>query len=516
MARLPVLSWIGNAAAVLGAAWGSVTRRAREVGCSRQTVYKHGRRVTQAVQEAQQPGPSRAALLAEVARLRLENQQLWDWLDKTIEFPQERQEEFACSASAMGLSVTQIAVLLQIVLPRCCPARSTLGEWILRWARKAGAVLRWLDQACRKRVRMLCIDEIFCRRTPVLMAVEPLSMAWLVGQRGPDRRGATWHDVLAPWTALAYVVADGGSGIRAGVEQLQHERQQSGGPALAMNLDVFHTKQEATRVLGQKWQQAEAVWDKAVAKEGAVEQLRRRGQNSSRHNRGVRSAWDKARACFERVDRQEKAWQQAAAALEVFGPDGRLNDRVRAEAQIAKVLPELTDGAWAKTRRCLQDRRSLTFLDRLHEQLQQAEPNEELRQALVQLWWLRRHRPRAAEGPPAAHLAEPLQRVVCAQLAANWQSAYRRVAEALRQAVRASSVVECMNSVTRMHQARHRHLTQPLLDLKRLYWNCHPFREGQRRKACPYGLLGLRLASFNWWTLLNTPPEALAQQLSTA
>lgn len=516
MARLPVLSWIGNAAAAFAGTWGSVTRRAAEVGCSRQTVYEHGRRVAQAVQEAQEPGPSRAELTAEVARLRSENQQLWEWLDQTIEFPRERQQEFAVTGTAMGLSLTQVGVLMQIVLRKRCPSRSTLGEWVSQWAQKAGEVLRLLDQGCRQLVRMLCIDEIFCRRTPVLMAVEPLSMAWLVGQRGPDRRGATWHGVLAPWTALEYVVADGGSGIRAGVEQLQQERQASGGPALALNLDVFHTKQEANRVVRQKWQQAEAVWDKAVAKERELERLRRQGQNTSQYNRALSSAWDKARAWFERVDRQEKAWQQAAQALEVFCPDGRLNDRACAEAQIARALPELTDPEWAKTRRFLQDRRCLTFLDRLHEQLQQAEPNVELREALVHLWWLRRHRPRSEEGSAEAHLAEPLQRIVCAKLAANWQAAYRRVAEALRQGVRASSVVECMNSVTRMHQARHRHLTQPLLDLKRLYWNCRPFREGKRRKACPYGLLGLQLPSLNWWSLLNTPLEDLAQQLSTA
>jgi hypothetical protein len=516
MAKLPVLSWIGNAAAALGDVWGSVTRRAREVGCSRQTVYEHGRRVSQAVQQACVPGPSRTELLAEVARLRSENEQLWEWLDQTIEFPRERQQEFTVTGAAMGLSLTQVRELLRIVLPQRCPGRSTLGEWVGRWAQKAGQVLRSLDQSCRRLVRMLCIDEIFCRRMPVLMAAEPNSMAWLVGQRGPDRRGATWHGVLAPWTALEYVVADGGSGIRAGVEQLQGERQQSGGPALALNLDVFHTKQEANRIVRQQWQQAEAVWDKAVAKEHEVEHLRQRGQNTSQHNRGLSSAWDKARAWFERVDGQEKAWQQAAEALELFWPDGRLNDRASAEARIAAVVPELTDAQWAKTCRVLQDRRSLTFLDRLHEQLQQAEPNVELREALVRLWWLRRHRPRSGEGPPAAHLAEPLQRMICAKLTANWQAAYRRVAEALRQAVRASSVVECMNSVTRMHQARHRHLTQPLLDLKRLYWNCRPFREGKRRNACPYKLLGLPLPSFDWWSLLNTPSEDLAQQLSTA
>ena len=41
---------------------------------------------------------------------------------------------------------------------------------------------------------------------------------------------------------------------------------------------------------------------------------------------------------------------------------------------------------------------------------------------------------------------------------------------------RASSLVEGINSVLRMQQARHRRLTPGLLDLKRLYWNCHRFR----------------------------------------
>jgi hypothetical protein len=517
LAKLSVLSWIGNAAAALDDAWGSVTQRARQIGCSRQTIYKHKRHVTHAVQEACAPGPSRAELLAEMAQLRSENQQLWEWLYQSIEFPRERQEEFAVTGSAMGLSLSQIRALLTVVLQQRCPVRSTLGEWVSKWSQKAGQVLKLMDGSCHKLVRVLCIDEIFCRRTPVLMAAEPQSMAWLVGQRGPNRKGATWHSVLASWKAAEYIQADGGSGIRSGVEQLQKEREDNGGPALAMGLDVFHTKMEASRVLRQQWQEAEAVWDEAVAKEEEVEKRRRRhGQNTSRHNRGLASAWQKARAWFERVDRQEKAWRQAAEALEVFWPDGRLNDRASAEARIAAALSELTDEVWAKTCRTLKDRRSLTFLDRLHEHLQQAEPRAELREALVRLWWLRRHRPRAGEGSAAAHVAEPLQRTICAKLAADWQTAYRRVAEALRQTVRASSVVECMNSVTRMHQARHRHLTQPLLDLKRLYWNCRPFHEGKRRNTSPYQLLGLKLPSLDWWNLLNMPLADLTQKLSTA
>ncbi len=85
----------------------------------------------------------------------------------------------------------------------------------------------------------------------------------------------------------------------------------------------------------------------------------------------------------------------------------------------------------------------------------------------------------------------------------------------LRKAVRASSAVEGVNSVVRMHQGRHRHVSQGMLDLKRLYWNCRVFREGKRKGRCPYELLGLKLPTSDWWQLLQMDPQELAQQLST-
>jgi hypothetical protein len=61
------------------------------------------------------------------------------------------------------------------------------------------------------------------------------------------------------------------------------------------------------------------------------------------------------------------------------------------------------------------------------------------------------------------------------------RAAYARVAQVLRTTVRASSAVEGINSVLRMQQGRHRKLTQGLLDLKRLYWNCRRLPTGRRR-----------------------------------
>ena len=55
-----------------------------------------------------------------------------------------------------------------------------------------------------------------------------------------------------------------------------------------------------------------------------------------------------------------------------------------------------------------------------------------------------------------------------------------------------------MNSVLRMPQSRHRRMTRAMLDLKRLDWNCHPFRSGPRKDAYPYQALGLKLPAYDF------------------
>ncbi|MHB1426094.1 MAG: hypothetical protein ACYC3I_23270, partial [Gemmataceae bacterium] len=56
--------------------------------------------------------------------------------------------------------------------------------------------------------------------------------------------------------------------------------------------------------------------------------------------------------------------------------------------------------------------------------------------------------------------------------------------------------------------------TRGLLAWKRLYWNCRAFGSGRRRQQRPYGLLGVRLPTTDWWELLRFSPEQLHQQLS--
>ena len=91
----------------------------------------------------------------------------------------------------------------------------------------------------------------------------------------------------------------------------------------------------------------------------------------------------------------------------------------------------------------------------------------------------------------------------------HWQELAGRVREVLRGVWRASSLVECINSVARMHQGRHRKMTQGLLDLKRLYWNLHQFRAGHRKNQTPYGLWAGILPALSFWEFLRMTPEEL-------
>jgi hypothetical protein len=526
MIKLPLWTWIGNAAAALAGSHGDVSAQARFAGCSRQTVYDHAAKVEKAVADAQLPGPSREQLLFEVAQLKKENQELWEAYLQSIDFPQDKQQQFATTACAMGLSLCQVLALLAVLLPKTrLPARATLGRWVNRSARKAGKVLELLDKACRCLVLSLCLDEIFFHRKPVLMGVEPHSLAWVIGRRAPDRAGETWAKELTAWPDAEDIAADGGTGIERGLELTARRREQAARQAgggqqakpIRARLDVFHIRRDGNRALRQEWSRAEASWDEAVKIERAKQRYNRTGRDKRKFNQAkVDKAWARATALFEEVCKKEKAWQRVCAAFGVFRPDGRLNDREWAEQELREANAALTGSLWSKVRRQLQDERTLTFLSRMHEELKEAETCPERREAFVALWrWRREKREAGRDEPGARQMEEVLKGMIRSRLGENWKESYRRVGRVLGGVLRASSCVECVNSVVRMHQARHRHLNQPLLDLKRLFWNCRPFLEGKRKGRCPYQLLGLQLPDYDPWILLQLDDAQLTQVLSS-
>jgi hypothetical protein len=121
MARLPIVSWIGNAAAVLTGGWGAISRQAEDAGCSRQTAYDHAEKVEAAVRDAAGGGPSREQLQRQMRQQAAEIAALKKKLDDATEFPKQEQQRFAATATAMGLSYGQARELLEIVVKKNVP-----------------------------------------------------------------------------------------------------------------------------------------------------------------------------------------------------------------------------------------------------------------------------------------------------------------------------------------------------------------------------------------------------------
>ena len=156
-------------------------------------------------------------------------------------------------------------------------------------------------------------------------------------------------------------------------------------------------------------------------------------------------------------------------------------------------------------------RESFTFLDQVQERLAGLGLDPDVLSALLDLEGLRRQPWRLSAATRAWALVRTVQ---LTKACPDWRDEARRVRAVLRGVWRASSLVECVNSVARMQQARHRKMTQGLLDLKRLYWNLRRFRTGRRKDQTPYGLLGLKLPELSFWEFLKLTPEELREKLS--
>ena len=508
MLKISIATWIANAAACLTGTYGDVTHQAESADCSRQTVYDHAQKVQAAVGAEHAGGPTRAELIQENSDLRQENARLWEWLAQTVEFPPDKQHEFTVTATAMGLSLNQILVLLALILgAQARPGRTTLHRWIKAAGIAAGRVLKHLDGDVRR----------WCWSAASMRSSSTVARCWWAWSR------RAWS---GSW-ARRPTIARGRPGRgrcrtfrRSRTSWRMRERAcKPGSPRCNSNGNRTGNRRWRTasmcstppRRRGASCARSGATWNGSGSRpKRPIAGSRRRSNRATMRGAAVaaRCVWKKTATAFQQYERSEAGWKIAHAALQVFRPEGRLNERPRAQEQIARALPQLSGREWSKVRNYLQAEETLTFLDRLHRQLQEVAPEEPLRGELVRLWWLRRQRPRATPAgriAGAGHVAHLVQRVVCHRMGANWHGSYREVARVLRQAVRASSAVECMNSVLRMHQSRHRTVTQGLLDLKRLYWNCRAFREGKRRGRCPYEHLGLKLPGYRFWDLLGMP-----------
>jgi hypothetical protein len=263
-----------------------------------------------------------------------------------------------------------------------------VGRWVQAAATQAGRLLVVLDLACQARVRVLGLDEIFLHREPVLMAIEPHSMAWMAGQRGPDRRGERGRAVITNWPCLEHVSADGGQGLERGVKLAHAARGMQGEAAetisrqaMTMGRDVLHTQRELARVLQRPWKHAERQRETASQADAKVARYKRQGRDPRGVSGVAGRAWRQAERLLDQAGNAQEAVQQITAALSWLNAQGRLSGRHTAQAHLDEASQQLQGDCWHKVRRLLSDARTLSHVERLCTHLPAAVSEPVLRDA---------------------------------------------------------------------------------------------------------------------------------------
>src|SRR5207247_4059419 len=117
-------------------------------------------------------------------------------LVRAVVLDSDKLAEFACVSVAEGVSLPLARRQLHLLLKERTPSVAQLGRWSKDAARRASATLAVLDDFTRPLVVNAALDELFVRRTPLLMTVELGSLAWVGGQLSPSRDGAAWAEQL--------------------------------------------------------------------------------------------------------------------------------------------------------------------------------------------------------------------------------------------------------------------------------------------------------------------------------
>ena len=157
---------IAGAFAVLCGEYGDVTKMAQDREQSRQSLYREAEQVTQAVDGSAarvQIDDLKRQLVARQAEVNV----LQERLKHAVEVTPDKRNEFATVAQAEGVSLSVAWRLLGVMTgPRRSQAVATLGRVTLEAGKKAGPLLKVLDEAARPKVKQATPDEIFLDPNP--------------------------------------------------------------------------------------------------------------------------------------------------------------------------------------------------------------------------------------------------------------------------------------------------------------------------------------------------------------
>lgn len=504
-----------------GGFYGVITDLAKAYSTNRQCVYDILGRILDAFQQ-KSPGPAAkpekvlekriAELEAENATLRARVQALEAKQENSIQVTHKRLRDLSLTLAVLPVSYRDIRDVIGLAYGiEYAPSEASICEMVQYYGTTAGLI--FLDEQVTWEFSTACVDEIFFHGTPILTVVDPDSMAVGACERSEDRTGESWHMVLSHFPNLRYVISDEAKGIGNGVyltdETMLHQK------------DLYHllfvisgTTRRLENRLEKLLKGEEKAWGAWI--EGCI----------------YAKTMEKTLAT---VDRQLELMEQYYQALELLDfafcsvtSDYKVNTREHGQKIISDVighLRTLTELGIDDMIEIIEKRASgcLVFLDQLQHELssipvelkQDSEfsvpvrcdgqsAKEQIREMAIQEVCIQQ-----------AMADEPSDEVLTAynslweqvrslkKLIPIFLKVVSEVRRILYRPKRASSLVECFNSILRPIQQVKKHVTQEFLWLKALHHNMKSFKQGKRKGKTPFQLLGIDFGKQDWIQLLE-------------
>jgi hypothetical protein len=359
------------------------------------------------------------------------------------------------------------------------------------------------------RIVFLRCDEIFTRGQPMLMTMEPRSLAILKIELVDNREAATWKQhwealAEAGWIEHPTVVADQGAGVVKGCALMGRSHHP----------DVLHLLRPLAMCGERFYRQALA----AIAWEydrGALESGRSEAVINKR-----RESYEAAKAAAEekiqRYDHCCYLWTELRKALEWCDEQGEIQELAARQAEIGAILE------WMGALGCQQLQQELSSFaaglegywdyDRKAEAVYQGLIERypcAVVQALACGWQSERQSPNSKDDGMRQRLAQEAE--FCDDYAASLlpvasETIRKEVVEALDSEVRSSSLVEHVNSALRpLLETCRGQVDQEMLDLFAYVHNHRRFVRGKRAGKAPIELLTGKELEQTWLeSLLET------------
>jgi len=472
--------------AMLTGVWGTVTGLAVEYSVSRTFIYLLATALREAgyyiFDEASVvvKGLSPRALSIQIMlSLRMEGQ-------SSIGGISEIMKRFGHELSATG-SISQIITRIGCLLPMTVSTGNDIVKYLV-----------------------FVSDEIFSKRIPILVTVDPKSSSILRIELADSRKAEDWKNhflcIFNNGVKAIYLVSDDGAGLRAGHDEAMSD--------VVRQSDTYHA---IAHQLGRWIHLLEAAAYKAITIEDKRKKLldsaKNDGAKEKRLADWIRAA-EVARKAIELYENFCYLYRCLVAELNVFDANGNLRTRQKAADGIDACLTlivelnhEKISTAAEKSRRTLPD--LLHYFDvakAIIEKCKELPISAECLKAYCIAWQWGKYA-RKAKTPARKNIAQDNEQF-CAEIAENLHEhenidIQKEIFSRLDNIVQSSAMVECINSIIRPYlNTCKNNVSQGLLNLIMFYHNHRRYRDGVRKGKTPMEILTGEEQSQDWISIL--------------